>query len=62
MKFKLTIVPCIGLVPMLFGVAFPADAAPKQSTGITYNATLLNIPAPSGFNGCDDDHKIRHHA
>jgi hypothetical protein len=47
MKSKLTTVLCIGLIPVLFGIAFPADAAPKQSTGITYNGTLLNIPAGS---------------
>ena len=54
MKSKLTTVLCIGLIPMLFGIAFPADAAPKQSTGVTYNATLLNLPAGSTPNGIND--------
>jgi probable HAF family extracellular repeat protein len=53
-KSKLTPVLCIGLIPLLFGIAFPAEAAPKQSTGITYNATLLNIPAGSIANGIND--------
>jgi hypothetical protein len=53
MKSKLTTVFCIGLIPVLFGIAFPADAAPKQSTGITYNATLLNIPQLSSLFPCE---------
>jgi probable HAF family extracellular repeat protein len=51
MKSKLTTVLCIGLIPALFGIA---DAAPKQSSGITYNATLLNVPAPAQANGIND--------
>jgi hypothetical protein len=54
MKSKLTTVLCIGLIPMLFGIALPADAAPKQSTGITYNATLLNLPVTSIAYGIND--------
>jgi hypothetical protein len=30
MTSKLTTLLCIALVPMLFGIAFPADAAPKH--------------------------------
>jgi hypothetical protein len=30
MKSKLTTLLCIGLFPMLFGIVFPADAAPKH--------------------------------
>jgi uncharacterized membrane protein len=37
---------------------FPADAAPKQSSGITYNATLLNLPAGSSANGINDAGQI----
>jgi probable HAF family extracellular repeat protein len=54
MKSKLTSMLCTGLIPVLFGIAFPADAAPKQSSGITYNATLLNIGAPASANGIND--------
>ena len=54
MKSKLTTALCVGLIPVLFGIAFPADAAPKKSTGITYNATLLNIPTPAQANGIND--------
>ena len=58
MKSKLTTVLCIGLVQALLGIAFPADAAPKQSGGITYNATLLNIGAPASANGINDTGQI----
>jgi probable HAF family extracellular repeat protein len=58
MKSKLITVLCIGLIPMLFGIAFPADAAPKQSNGITYNATLLNISVPASANGINDAGQI----
>jgi probable HAF family extracellular repeat protein len=57
MKSKLTTVLSIGLIPVLF--AFTADAAPpKQSTGITYNATLLNIPNGSNPSGINDAGQI----
>jgi probable HAF family extracellular repeat protein len=58
MKFKVTMVLCVGLIPMLFGIAFLADAAPKQSTGITYNATLLNLPVNSVAYGINDADQI----
>jgi probable HAF family extracellular repeat protein len=55
MKSKLTTVLRICLIPVLFGIAFPANAAPKQSgSGITYNATLLNLPVPASANGIND--------
>jgi len=58
MKSKLTTVLCISLVPVLFGIAFPAEAAPKQSTGVTYNATQLKVPVPASANGINDAGQI----